>query len=278
MHRIINMYHPITATPFTDNDTYCEKLPCEALRPYIRCFWGTKKPVSAQPDTASSGIVIPDTCMDIIFDINYTENNYSGFFCTIDEHSYHTGGAIVADTTATFAIRFYAWTAILFSEEDFTGRKNSAFAVEEFFSKLKAELEPLLFDVPTLDGKIAVAEKLLLKKLCTNRINNNLMNAIHYMLETNGRAKITDLCTYTSVSERQLERIFNYNMGISPKTFSSLLRYQLLWQDIALSPCFNILDAVDKYGFSDQAHLLNDFKKRHLMTPKAAAEYARKDL
>lgn len=278
MHRIINMYRPITATPFTDNDTYCEILPCEALRPYIRCFWGTKKPVSAQPDTTSSGIVIPDTCMDIIFDINYTENNYSGFFCTIDEHSYPTGGAIVANTTATFAIRFYAWTAILFSEEDFTGRKNSAFAVEEFFSKLKAELELLLFDVPTLEGKIAVAEKLLLKKLCIHRINNNLMNAIHYMLETNGRAKIADLCTYTSVSERQLERIFNYNMGVSPKAFSSLLRYQLLWQDIALSPCFNILDAVDKYGFSDQAHLLNDFKKRHLMTPKAAAEYARKDL
>ncbi len=175
MNRIINMYRPITTTPFTDNDTYCEILPCEALRPYIRCFWGTKKPLSAQTDADSSGIVIPDTCMDIIFDINYTENNYSGFFCTVDEHSYHTGGAIIADTTATFAIRFYAWTAILFSEEDFTGRKNSAFAVEEFFSKLKAELVPLLFDVPTLDGKIAVTEKILLKKLCTNRINNNLM-------------------------------------------------------------------------------------------------------
>ena len=278
MHRLINMYHPITATPFANNDAYCEIPPCEALRPYVRCFWGTKKPVSAQADTASSGIVIPDTCMDIIFDINYTENNYSGFFCTIDEHSYRTSGAIVADTTATFAIRFYAWTAILFSEEDFTGRKNCAFAVDEFFSKLKAELEPLLFDVPTLDGKIAVTEKLLLKKLCTNRINNNLMNAIHYMLETNGRAKISDICAYTSVSERQLERIFNYNMGVSPKAFSSLLRYQLLWQEMVQSEHFNVLNAVEKYGYADQAHLLNDFKKRHLMPPKSAVEYARRDL
>ncbi len=274
MHRLINMYRPITATPFTDNDTYCEILPCEVLRPYIRCFWGTRKPLSAQADTASSEIVIPDTCMDIIFEINYTENNYNGFFCTVDEHSYRTGGATITDTTATFAIRFYAWTAILFSEEDFIGRKNRAFAVEEFFSGLKAELEPLLFDVPTLNGKITVTEKLLLKKLCTDRINNNLMNAIHYMLKTNGRAKISDICSYTSVSERQLERIFNYNMGISPKAFSSLLRYQLLWQEIALSSSFNILDAVEKYGFTDQPHLLNDFKHRHLMTPKEAALYA----
>ncbi|MGN0633764.1 MAG: helix-turn-helix domain-containing protein [Oscillospiraceae bacterium] len=274
MKRLCDIYRPITATPFADNDTYCEISPCEALRPYIKCFWGTKKPLSAQTDTVSSVIVIPDTCMDIIFDINYTENNYSGFFCTIDEHSYRTGGAINTDTTATFAIRFYAWTAILFSEEDLAGRKNRAFAVEELFSGLKAELESLLFDIPTLNGKIAVTEKLLLKKLCTRRINNDLMNAIHYMLETNGRSKISDICAYTSVSERQLERIFNYNMGVSPKTFSSLLRYQLLWQEIALSPSFNILDAVEKYGFSDQAHLQNEFKRRHMMTPKEAALYA----
>lgn len=274
MKKLCDIYRPITATPFVNNDIYCEILPCEALRPYIRCFWGTKKPFSAQADTDSSGIVIPDTCMDIIFDINYTENNYNGFFCTIDEHSYRTGGAIITDTTATFAIRFYAWTAILFSEEVFTGRKNCAFAVEEFFSGLKAELESLLFDVPTLNGKIDITGKLLLKKLCTHRINNNLMNAIYYMLETNGRAKISDICAYTSVSERQLERIFNYNMGVSPKTFSSLLRYQLLWQEIALSPSFNILDAVAKYGFSDQPHLLNEFKRRHMMTPKEAALYA----
>ena len=276
MHRLINMYRPITAMPFADNETYCEVPPCEALRPYIRCFWGTKRPVSVQAGEASSGIVIPDTCMDIIFDINYTANDYSGFFCMVDEHSYRTRGAVIADTTATFAIRFYAWTAILFSEEDFTGRKNCAVVVDEYFSKLKAELEPLLFDVPTLGGKIAVTEELLLKKLCSHRINSDLMNAIYYMLQTNARAKISDICVYTAVSERQLERIFNYNMGVSPKTFSSLLRYQLLWQEIALSPSFNVLDAVEKYGFSDQSHLLNEFKRRHMMTPKEAALYALK--
>ena len=72
------------------------------------------------------------------------------------------------------------------------------------------------------------------------------------------------------VSQAQLAEL----LGVSPKTFSSLLRYQLLWQEIALSPSFNILDAVAKYGFSDQPHLLNEFKRRHMMTPKEAALYA----
>ena len=100
------------------------------------------------------------------------------------------------------------------------------------------------------------------------------MNAIYFMLSTNSRAKISDICLYTSVSEKKLERIFNYNLGISPKSFSSLLRYQLLWQDIIFSDNFNILDAVEKFGYSDQSHLLNDFKRRHLMTPAQAVKHA----
>ena len=276
MQNLSNMYRPITGEPFRDSDEYCEVAPCAALRPYVRCFWGTKRPVPMQTEQASYGIVIPDTCMDIIFDINYTQNSYNGFFCTIDEHSYRTGGASGTDTIATFAIRFYAWTAILFSEYDLTSSKNRAFPAEVFFSSLKTELEPLLFDVPTLGGKIAVAEKLLLKRLCTDRIDHDVANSIHYMLSTSGRAKISDICAYTAVSERKLERIFNYNIGVSPKTFSSLLRYQLLWQEMLFSRQFEVLDAVEKFGYTDQAHLLNDFRKRHFMSPKEAVQFALK--
>ena len=65
-------------------------------------------------------------------------------------------------------------------------------------------------------------------------------------------------------------------MGISPKAFSSLVRYQLLWQEMTGRPGFNILDAVEKYGYADQPHLLNDFRRRHLMNPKQALDYAKR--
>ena len=37
----------------------------------------------------------------------------------------------------------------------------------------------------------------------------------------------------------------------------------------------NILDMVEKYGYYDQAHLLNDFKKRHSLFPEQAVRLAR---
>lgn len=42
---ISDLYHLITATPFEKSETYMEILPCKALMPYIRCFWGTIHPV-----------------------------------------------------------------------------------------------------------------------------------------------------------------------------------------------------------------------------------------
>lgn len=47
-------------------------------------------------------------------------------------------------------------------------------------------------------------------------------------------------------------------------------------QEIIFSKGFDVLDAVKKYGFTDQSHLLNDFKRRHLMLPREAAVFARK--
>ncbi|MBQ8568521.1 MAG: helix-turn-helix transcriptional regulator [Oscillospiraceae bacterium] len=268
------MYYPLTGTPFSDNDNYCEIAPCTALMPYIRCFWGSRYPVRAEI-TQSEGIVIPDTCMDIIFDVNYTHNRTGGFFCTVDEHSYKTHGSTDTDLSATFGIRFYAWSAICFSQCDFTGRKNGHFDIGEFFGKIRSELEPMLSELFTIEEKISAAEKILLKYLNINRIDNNFMNAVYYMLRNNGQAKISDICSYTGVSERQLQRISAFNTGVSPKSLSSLIRYQLLWQDMLLNKSFDIMDAVLKYGYTDQSHLLRDFKARHLMTPSEAVQLAR---
>jgi AraC-like DNA-binding protein len=67
-----------------------------------------------------------------------------------------------------------------------------------------------------------------------------------------------------------MERLFLEHIGISIKKISSLVRYQNVWQDIAYSRVFDIQDLVEKYGYTDQSHLLNEFTKYHGITPKQA--------
>lgn len=262
MLSLAQKYSPVLSTPY-GRAGYREIAPCDALKPYICCFWTEKQ-------TARNVLVIPDTCMDLIFKIG--EHSETGdFFCALDERSFYSANG----GSELFGVRFYAWTAQLFSRRDFSASGGRSFCTEEYFDGA-SELRSLISSAKTAEERAAAAESWLIKRLENIRVSNDLLNAADLIIESSGRAKIADICSHTAVSPRQIERIFNQNMGVSPKCFSGLVRYQLLWREIAFHGDFDVLDAVEKYGYSDQSHLLNDFRKHHLMNPKQALEYARK--
>lgn len=253
-------FSPVLSTPF-GRAGYRELAPREALKPFVRCFW-TENPV------ADNILVIPDTCMDIVFRLG---EGAGSFFCALDERSFYSRSV----GEELFGIRFYAWTVGLFTRGDFSGNGGKALCVGEFFDGT-SELSSSIAHAQTFSERAAAAEKWLLSRLEKIRANTDLLNAVDLLLETDGRAKIADICLHTATSPRGLERLFKREMGVSPKSFSGLVRYQLLWREMALQNGFDILDAVEKFGYFDQAHLLNDFKKRHLMNPKEALYYANK--
>ncbi len=277
MRALSQMYRPITGTPFQRDETYREVAPCAALAPYIRCFWGSDHPLPARPETRP-GLVIPDTCMDVIFTIDYAGNAISTTFCALDKHSCitppssHSGGM-----SATFAIRFYAWTAALFAEDSLRGSVNGRYPAEAFFRRIAQALLPSLFEQTTLGEKIHTAERILLYLLYPDKPDTAVLNAVHHLLRTSGRARIGEVSAALALSPRQLERRFDAVMGLSPKAFAGLLRYQLLWQEMVYASHFSALDAVDKFGYTDQAHLLHDFRRHHLMSPREALLFARND-
>lgn len=79
MFNLSPLYFPITAKP---NHT-SEFLPSHALQPFIRCFWGSVDVESIQqPETET---IIPDTCMDIIWDLDRESGNTNTFFSGIND-------------------------------------------------------------------------------------------------------------------------------------------------------------------------------------------------
>ena len=265
------IYRPLTAAPFKDNNIYMEYQPCSELKPYIRCFWEMKKP--------SETLVIPDTCMDIMFDINYSDNKIVSTFCGINDTAFQ---AALSDEShkliSTFGIRFYAWAAVLFSEDSMEHVKNIYVNAEHYFGRLKKEIEELLFEAADISSRIAITEKYLLKQIHPERNNRIVMETVSRILLRKGNIKIFQLEQEVHTSSRQIERVFKEYVGISPKQLSSLVRYQYLWNDIIYKRDFNILDEVHQLGYTDQAHLLRDFKRFHRMTPSEARNSAIKDV
>lgn len=250
--------------------------PCEELKPYIKCFWGSESPFRQfKTVTPLQNIVTPDTCTDIVFTIDYTKNQIHGRFCGIDDRSFVARRITNEERMmSTFAIRFYPWSAIFFSEESMRDTKNAFYALDCHFSKLKSAIEPLLFDVTHMRDRIRLTERYLLKHIHTLRNNTILMDAIAQMLVNRGNVRMERLARDIHTSNRHLERIFQENIGISPKQLSSLIRYQYVWNDVLYHPGFQVLDAVERYGYTDQSHLLRDFKRFHTMNMADARHHA----
>ncbi len=264
------LYRPITSTPFRHSVSYAEFEPCAALKPYIRCFWGTTVPTLQSPE---STLVIPDTCMDIIFRANHTDNTVSGGFCGIDDRTF-ISNSDSGKMEFTFGIRFYPWGAAPFSEDKLKNTKNSFFSAEEHFSKLTRKIKPLVFDAVNVEKLIPVVEKVLLDSFNAKHQNSAITEVVGSIIEKRGNLHIGSLSSDIYISERQLERIFAEYIGCSVKCLAALIRYQFLWNEILYNPTFKIMDAVTKYGYFDQSHLLNDFRKYHSMNINQAKSHA----
>lgn len=276
-NRII--YRPLTATPFKRNIYYTELCPCKELNSYIRCYWGTVNPLIQVESDEEPELVIPDTCVDIIYHIDYTNNTVTGGFCGINDCSFYAhNSATIGHKVATFAIRFYAWSAYAFTGESLKSTINGYFNVGSRFEWLDKKIRPKLLELKTLQEKASFVEQVLLKRLPNVKENAVVNNTIQNILINKGSLDVSNLAKESFVSTRQLERLFHEYVGITPKKLSNLIRYQFLWKDILWELDFDVLGAIYKYGYTDQSHLLREFKRYHSMDMHKARVIALKDV
>ena len=89
-----------------------------------------------------------------------------------------------------------------------------------------------------------------------------------------GGLAISQLSKENFICGRQMERLFHEYIGITPKKLSNLVRYQCLWRDIVYKSHLNMMDAVQRYGYTDSSHLMREFERYHSMNIRDALKMA----
>ncbi|MEY8357274.1 helix-turn-helix domain-containing protein [Lachnospiraceae bacterium 54-53] len=262
---LASLYKPLTAQAATFNGY----MPCNPLKPYIANYWGTAG-VSQEETSIEPLLVIPDTCMDVIFDINHTTGSVNGQLCGMDETAFTFIPLQTTDVTSRFAIRFYFWSIHSCSDYHLRETVHSYNDIDLYFKDWKPFFTEMLLSTFTMEERIKKADCFLLSKLDLSKQNSRVMNALYYMLKNQGSSCVKDTCDYAYTSQRQLERLFQEHIGTTIKKTSNLVRYQNLWHDIVFQKHFDVQEAVLKYGYTDQAHLITSFKNYHTMTPLEA--------
>lgn len=76
---------------------------------------------------------------------------------------------------------------------------------------------------------------------------------------THGMTTIADLCKEANVGERQLERLFKKYIGLSPKFYSRIIRFNYIFQSID-DKSLSWAEVGLHTGFYDQPHFIKNFK------------------
>lgn len=94
-----------------------------------------------------------------------------------------------------------------------------------------------------------------------------LSSGINGILKAGGNVSVAKLSSELEVSEKTLERLFKKWVGLTPKTYLRILRFQRVLHLAKGERSLRQTDLAYKAGFTDQAHFIREFQALSGDTP-----------
>jgi len=120
----------------------------------------------------------------------------------------------------------------------------------------------------SLEHRIVILEKYIASHLRENRkIDPTLNNALHIIYQNRGSIKVSELAEQLQVSHRQLGRKFDTWIGISPKAFCRIVRFQNVLKTLPQHLAKEFLSLALDGGYYDQSHFIHEFNSLYGLPP-----------
>lgn len=130
-------------------------------------------------------------------------------------------------------------------------------------------LEEQLLNQTTLQGRLHLINKFIQNLALENSIDNRkVFFATNELKKNNGFHSLKDIHSTLNTTERSLQRLFESNVGISPKLYARVCQFQSAFQQLNQHQFSKLTDLVYENGFSDQSHFIRVFKEFTNITPK----------
>ena len=128
-----------------------------------------------------------------------------------------------------------------------------------------------LEDVPENVATGAISHQLnrLLENYLAKRspIYRKIDEAIHCIESSHGTVRIGEVAEVFGKSRRQFERVFLNIVGISAKSFATIMRFQQATKLIAPPYRLSLAQAAAELGYSDQSHMTHEFQRLASTSP-----------
>jgi AraC-like DNA-binding protein len=240
--------------------------PCRALAPVVHCYWTLEGEGLGEPQT-----IFPDGRMEMVFQLgdSFSEIGTGGTATRqparllVGQMRRHVTVAS-GERVRSFGIRFHpggAYPLFRFSQGDVEDRIS---ALDDIHPVLSRQLARAM---ESGSEPLQAVERILMKFLATFEEAPAVSAALDKIVGSGGQATVRTMAADAGVSRRHLERIFRERVGMGPKTFARVVRFQRVLN----SPAKNWAAVAADAGYFDQAHLARDFQQFTGETPSAWA-------
>ena len=143
-------------------------------------------------------------------------------------------------------------------------------ALDTLIGTLANELQERIWQAGSITEKIKILDSFLHQRKKERYAKEQLVNRIVYDLkDTESCRTIADLADRYSLSYKQLERLFQTYIGLSPKLYMRILRFNKTFRTFHQNQGQNrkLVDVAYNTGYFDQNHYIKEVKAFSGLTP-----------
>jgi AraC-like DNA-binding protein len=190
----------------------------------------------------------------------------------IGMQTHRRGELHIRGTVDGFAILFqpsalrllFALPAQEFTDQDFDA--------EQVFGAIIARFHERLADCRTFEERISVANQFLLQRALAPP-RDGISAAATDILRGAGGARISEMAERAGLGLRQFERRFVQQVGVSPKLFARIARFEAALDRMARSSQGSWTEVAHRFGYYDQMHMVHDFSRFTGETPTRTLQH-----
>ncbi|MHB0883232.1 AraC family transcriptional regulator [Paenibacillus sp. SEL1] len=288
-----SLFRPLQVNGSDLSTYYIEQKPSAALKAYVACYWESgpanrvveENLAASCEDTALLSLpqeetmerVLPDGCTDILLEYDPVSKRQELSYCGTFTQPF-VSARQAGSETRIFAVRFFPGGAHYFHGMPthlFTGGN---YRLEDLWPESIAVIGERILEAQNFNERVRIMDEYLNRLLLRQRTNDcDLMkNLLHRIFVSGGSVGVKELAEREAISERQLNRKFGQWIGISPKKFSEVVRFQSVLHSIQSGGGLDWTELALKHSFFDQAHLIRDFRRFYGDSPLTALKDFRK--
>lgn len=245
--------------------SYRELQPHRPLDRFIRCYWFLQGDGAESPGEPQK--ILPDGCMEIVFHLGAPFRRVRGAMAQTQSRAF-----LVGQLTECFlveqrgfvhvmGVRFTPPGTSAFLPFDLSEIQDEEVTVEELWGARGRSLQDALINADCDAERVRVVENFLLGQFSRGEVDGRLEEAVRLIQRQQAGTTVARISERVGWSERQLERQFRRKIGMSPKALLRTVRFQHLLQLARSGPAPGWASLAADCGFSDQAHLIREFKR-----------------